>query len=101
MAAFAYARGLRRSAGTVSALGPRAAARRRGYRTKVSGPRLSGGFPAGPSRPPPVERRFPRQAAYAVTRRQARGALRAPLKEVEKLLTGQRLDLAIGSSGWI
>jgi hypothetical protein len=63
------------------ALGLRTGGRRRGYRTKASGRPVVRRVPAGASRPPATGApTLPAVAAYAVTRRQARGALGAPLK---------------------
>jgi hypothetical protein len=77
---------LRRSAGTASVLGLRTGGRRRGYCTKASGRRVVRRVPlrARRARLLLVRQLFLRRAAYAVTRRQARGALRAPLKGYRK-----------------
>ena len=100
--------GLRRSAGAASCLGsvprrppPCAVAVRRAAAAGTAGSPRARFAPAFC-----CVRQFSRRAACAVTRRQARGALRAPLKDVEKVLTGQRLhsgwtyvlDLAVGTA---
>ena len=67
--------------GAAGARGLRTGGRRRGYCTKASGRQLVRRVPRGRLAPAFCwSASSSRRAAYAVTRRQARGALRAPLK---------------------
>jgi hypothetical protein len=82
MAQFAHVRRVAAPSecGELSGVGASAAADV-GFRTKESGRRVVRRVPAGASRPPASGApALPRDAVYAVMRRQARGALRAPLK---------------------
>ena len=81
--------GPRRSAGAAGARGTVHCSRRRGYRTKASGPRGAASSLRAHRARLRWSARSSCRAAYAVTRRRARGAPGAPLKAVRKVLTRQ------------
>ena len=66
--------------GAAGALGLRTAAAAVATALRRAAAAGAAGSPAGASRPPSAGALLSRRVAYAVTRRQARGALRAPLK---------------------